>query len=219
MEEAKPKPVTKEAVEQSIAAFTDAAKDVRTFFFAFLSITIYIAVVIAGTTDLQLVRIDPVTLPIVNVGVPIKGFYWLVPLLYWILHAHLLLQFYQLSRRQHVVQVQIAALGEDPAPFYRRFLIFPLVQWLRPPEGRDWRERVAYGAIAWLSLAVFPLAVLLWAQLRFLPFHDEVITWIQRLVILADAICSSAPRLPGLPGWQRAFRPGKARRTTEYPPR
>lgn len=63
MEEAKTEPLTREVVERSIADFTAAAKDVRAFFVAFLSITIYIAVVIAGITDLQLVKIDPVTLP------------------------------------------------------------------------------------------------------------------------------------------------------------
>lgn len=186
-------------LDQSIADFTDAARDVRGFFFAFLSITIYIAVVIAGTTDIQLVRIDPVTLPIVNVPVPIQGFYWLVPLLFVVLHFHLLLQVYQLSRRQRTVQAEIAvlaaadaesrtAIDERAAALSRRFIIFPLVQWLRPAAGRTWRERMAYGVIAWLTLVIFPLALLFWAQLRFLPVHQEIITWIQRLVILADCI-------------------------------
>jgi hypothetical protein len=163
---------TQQDVEQSIADFTAAARDVRAFFFGFLSIAAYIAVIVAGTTDLQLVRVDPVTLPLVNVEVPILGFYVLVPLLLLVLHVHLLLQFHHLARRQQVVQGEIDALrpsigADDAAALYRRFIIFPLVQWLRPAAGRQLRERFAYGAIGWLTPVFFPLFLLVWIQLRF----------------------------------------------------
>ena len=50
------------------------------------------------------------------------------------------------------------------------------------------RERVAYGAIGWLTLVFFPLFLLVWIQLRFLCVQDEAITWFHRVVVLADTI-------------------------------
>ena len=57
----------------------DAARLARTVYFTFLLVGVYIAVTIGSTTDLQLLKVSPVTLPIVNVGLPIVGFYALVP--------------------------------------------------------------------------------------------------------------------------------------------
>ena len=41
-------------------------------------------------------------------------------------------------------------------------------------------------AIAWITLAIGPVLLLLMIQIQFLPFHSGFITWTQRFVLAAD---------------------------------
>ncbi len=91
----------------------DAARLTRTVYFTFLLVGVYIAVTIGSTTDLQLLKVSPVNLPVVNVGLPIVGFYALVPWLFLLFHFNLLLQLYLLSRKLHLVDGAIAALEDE----------------------------------------------------------------------------------------------------------
>jgi hypothetical protein len=40
--------------------------------------------------------------------------------------------------------------------------------------------------IAWISLVIGPIALLVFFELQFLPYHDWVITWWHRIAVLAD---------------------------------
>jgi hypothetical protein len=42
------------------------------------------------------------------------------------------------------------------------------------------------GFVAWTTLAVAPVLLLLMMQLQFLPFHSSFITWTQRIVLMLD---------------------------------
>ena len=64
-----------------------AAAQVRNLYITFLLAGVYTAVVVGSTTDLQLFKVSPVRLPILDVGLPIVAFYTLIP---WLI---LLLQF------------------------------------------------------------------------------------------------------------------------------
>ena len=43
-------------------------------------------------------------------------------------------------------------------------------------------------AIAWVTLVVAPVLLLLMMQIQFLPFHSNFITWTQRVALLADLV-------------------------------
>jgi hypothetical protein len=76
--------------EKRLAAANEAIRTTRTFFFPLLSIAAYIGVVVAGTTDEQLMRIAPIRLSIVNVELPLTGLYIFVPWLLVLLRFNLL---------------------------------------------------------------------------------------------------------------------------------
>ena len=63
------------------------------------------------------------------------------------------------------------------------------IQFLAGPA--DIRQR-AFGwmlrAIAWVTLAVAPVFLLLLMQIQFLPYHNSFITWTHRLALLADLV-------------------------------
>ncbi|MGD0105905.1 MAG: pentapeptide repeat-containing protein [Rhodopila sp.] len=42
--------------------------------------------------------------------------------------------------------------------------------------------------IAWISLVIGPLILFLFFQLQFLPYHDETVTWSQRIFVLLDLV-------------------------------
>lgn len=52
----------------------------------------YIGITIASTTDEQLLLVSPVTLPLLNVDLPIVDFYVVVPWLFTLIHFYLILQ-------------------------------------------------------------------------------------------------------------------------------
>ncbi len=162
----------------------DAARLVRTVYFAFLLVGAYIAVTIGSTTDLQLLKDSPVTLPVLNVGLPIVGFYLLVPWLLLLLHFNLLLQLYLLSRKLHLVDGAIATLEDEREREEQRVLLFafPFSQMLIGRQ-RGRVVRLLLAAFVWTTMIVLPLALLVWAQIAFLPYHDETITWAQRAAV------------------------------------
>jgi hypothetical protein len=75
---------------------------VSNLYITFLLLGAYIGIIIVSTTDEQLLRISPVTLPLLNVQLPIRGFYILVPWLILLFHLDLLLQFALLGHKLNV---------------------------------------------------------------------------------------------------------------------
>ncbi|MEM7222383.1 MAG: pentapeptide repeat-containing protein [Pseudomonadota bacterium] len=196
-----------------------ASTQVRNLYITFLLAGVYAAVVVGSTTDLQLFLVAPVRLPILDVGLPIVGFYALVPWLILLLHVNLMLQLLLLAQRLHRLD---GALGlvEDPEARERLRLTlfgFPFNHMLigsRHSRLLDWMFQL----IVWFSLIILPLLMLLWVQIRFLPYHDLAITWLQRLAILLDLIMLWLiwPRLMTPPGepiaWYGKLRPDRMAR-------
>lgn len=61
------------------------------------------------------------------------------------------------------------------------------VQFLAGPRGvRTGVVGFMLRLIAWITLVIAPLALLVFFQLQFLPYHHEPITWWHRLAVLAD---------------------------------
>jgi hypothetical protein len=67
-----------------------------------------------------------------------------------------------------------------------------------------------------MTAVMFPLGLLLWIQIRFLPFHSPFDTWLHRIAVIVDTgliLFILLPRLwprlralAGAPGWQTPFR-------------
>ena len=80
----------------------------------------------------------------------------------------------------------LAGMKEAVAKHMRtRLANFPFSHWLAGGNS-DHALRWLQGLIVWLTIILLPLAVLVFAQLGFLPYQDESITWAQRLSVLAD---------------------------------
>ena len=166
---------------------SDTSRHVRNVYITFLLLCTYIAVIIGSTTHEQLFRVDPITLPILNVGLPIVGFYVFIPWLLVIFHFNLLIQFYFLSRVLRRADEAIDRIKQQNSQDELRDTLFPF-HFSHLLAGRQHGKvlRFLLTIIVWITVMLVPLLLLVWAQVQFLPYHDEMITWVQRAALMAD---------------------------------
>lgn len=187
----KPKTDDADAVaraERMRQAADNAAGLVRPLFFGFIALGAYIGMTITSTTDAQLLKIDPVQMPLLNVPIPIVGFYAVAPWLFVLAHFNLLLQFQLLSRKLHAFEAALQPLGEA-ARAEQRDQLFPLafVQMLAG-DHNDRLMRTLLGVMIWATTIALPPVMLIWAEVRFLPFQSTLWTCTQRAAVTADVV-------------------------------
>jgi hypothetical protein len=73
-------PDTKEA-EALAAALNHSAERVQTLWFSFLTFMIYFAIAAGTTTHRMLFLESPLNLPVLNIALPLLGFYILTPII------------------------------------------------------------------------------------------------------------------------------------------
>ena len=88
-----------EQLDATRASLDDTAKHISTLFITFLLASVYVAIAVGSTNDEQLLRESDLPLPLLGVGLPIKSFYTVVPVASVLMHLHLLLYIYFLSRK------------------------------------------------------------------------------------------------------------------------
>jgi hypothetical protein len=82
-----------------LVAANTASEKVAALHIVFLAICAYVLVIVFGTTDVDLLIGKGVKLPVVDVEVPIVGFYAMAPYLLVLVHFNLLLSLQLLSRK------------------------------------------------------------------------------------------------------------------------
>lgn len=179
---------TQERIEKLREAADTSARSVRTGFFTFLLVGVYIGIIIGSTTDEQLLRETGIRLPLLNVDLPIVGVYMFVPPLFMLLHFNLLLQLTFLSRCLHRLDSQINTLRIAADRDSERDLIFAFpFSHLIVGRHHGAAMRMVIRVLVWITLMILPVALLLWAQVQFLPYHSEPVTWgAHRLSLVAD---------------------------------
>ncbi len=158
------------------AAADKSAKHVRTVYVFLLLFGFYIAVIVFSTTDEQLLKESPVTLPLLDVQLPLVGFYAVIPWLFVLLHANFLTQLYLLSCKLAHLGRAMADLP-DVRQRFQRDLLFPfLLSHVLIGRHHPWGMRAVFAVAAWITTALFPLLLLLSLQIRFVPYHDYAVT-------------------------------------------
>lgn len=178
----------RDEIEKLRESADEAAKNCRNVFLTFLLVGLYIAVLLGSTTDEQLLRGSGVVLPLIDVQLPIAGVFAIVPPLFVVLHFNMLLQLYLLSRKLHRLDQAIDGIASRPERDELRDRIFPFVfSHMIVGHHHGVVVRALIHLMMWLTLAILPVLLLLWAQLAFLPYHGWWITWgPHRVSIVAD---------------------------------
>jgi hypothetical protein len=171
------------------------------FWLSYLFVLFYIAIAAGAVTHADLLLENPVKLPFLSVELSLRVFFFLSPLLFLITYAytlaHLVLLADRAKRFHALLKEQIKPQGDEAGSgkseeaarirngLQRQLPSNILVQFLAGPDDirRGWFG-VLLKTIAWTSLVVGPVLLLLLLQIQFLPYHHGTITWMHRLALL-----------------------------------
>jgi uncharacterized protein YjbI with pentapeptide repeats len=183
----KPDPFDVEALESAV---NDSATRVSTIWISFLIFSLYLLIASTTVTQRQLLLAEPVKLPILNIDLPLWGFFFLAPILFVILHAYVLLQVVLLGRTAAAYNAALARVGlspEENVSLRQRLAntLFAQIFAGSPREREGWLGWLLK-AMAWITLAIAPILILLAFQFSFLAYHSHIATWTHRLLILFE---------------------------------
>ncbi len=180
-------------LEALVAVLNRSGERVQTLWFTFLTLTLYFAISAGTTTHRMLLLEEGLSLPLVNLKLPLLGFYVIAPLLYVFLHAYFLMMLTLLARTAKTFEDALSkqlggGIGNTARERFR--MRIENVLFLQIIIGAK-RERAGVNGwvlrtVALLSLAVAPVALLLMVQFMFLPYHHGWITWWHRAAVIID---------------------------------
>ncbi len=176
---------------QLLESANEASRRCRTAYLTFLLVSVYFALIVGSTTDEQLLRGTAIALPILNVNLPIVGVYFVAPGLFLILHFNLLLNLFMLSRKLFDLDPKFGDSGvtdaADPSPYRRMVDLFPFSQYVLEKNYKDHMRWLLF-AVVWITVVAVPVILLLWSQVRFLPYHWDEISYWHAALFLADLV-------------------------------
>ncbi len=176
------------------AAVDDAASVSGGLWLSYVSAFVYLAVAAGAVTHKDLFFENPVKLPFFNVELPLVAFFFLAPILFVVVHAYTLVHFVMLAekakrfhRALHKRERNVTDADRENRQWQLPSNVF--IQFLAgPPKLRlsvfGWLLR----AIAWVTLAIAPVLLLLMMQIQFLPYHSSFVTWTERAALGADLL-------------------------------
>jgi Pentapeptide repeats (8 copies) len=171
-------------------ALNDAAGKASVLWTTFIIFQLYLAIAFGSVTHHDLFLETPIKLPLLNVDLPLVGFFVVAPLLLLIFHFYLFLQLLGLAitAKDYNALLAIDVPDVSDRQYVRRRLdVFPILRFLAGP--RDQRTGFfgfSLRLIAWITLVATPVLILLQGQVTFLPYHREWIVWLQRIAVLID---------------------------------
>ena len=171
-------------------ALNAASARTNALWLAFLALMAYLLLTVAAVTHRDLLLNSGVVLPILQLRIDLVRFFLLAPLLLALVHLGLIAQFVLLARKTLEFDTALRLLESTERrshPLRLELDSFFFVQALAGPE----RSRLISGflhGIGWLTLLAFPLLLLLYVQVAFLPFHDAAVTSAHRIIVLADSL-------------------------------
>ena len=171
-------------------AVNDAAGRASNLWISFVFFATLIAITTGTVTHKHLFLELPLKLPVLNVELPLMGYFFAVPLFFVVFHFYMLLQLDGLAAK---IEDYNAVLREQhPHAADRRLLrqrldsfIFAQVL-VGARDRREGRIGRLNRAVAWITMVGLPIGTLLLLQLMFLPYHHQGMTWWHRICVVVD---------------------------------
>ena len=183
----KPDPFDVKALESAV---NDSATRVSAIWISFLVFSLYLLIAAATVTQRQLLLAEPIKLPVLNIDLPLWGFFFLAPILLVIFHAYTLLQVLLLGRTAAAYNAAVARLELSPEEniSLRQRLANTLFAQIFAGSPRERLGFIGWllRTIVWITLAIAPILVVLSFQVSFLAYHSHIATWTHRSLILIE---------------------------------
>src|SRR5262245_3863421 len=171
-----------------LEAVNRSSGSANTAWLLFVGLMAYLLITVAGVTHKDLLLNTAITLPVLQVNIELTRFFLFAPIVLVLLHLGVVGQLVLLARKTLEFGSSIRMLeisGERSHPLRLELDNFFFVQAMAGPE-RSRIVSIFLHGMSWLTLVAFPLAMLLYIQIVFLPYHDVGITWLHRVAVLAD---------------------------------
>ena len=178
-------PVNPYSLLEAVNSSSDAA---HTAWMLFLGLMTYLMIAVAGVTHKDLLLETAVALPLLQVSIPQSQFFKFAPVVLVLMHLGLVSQLVLLARKtlEFDQSVQLLEVTERRShPLRLELHNFFFVQAVAGPH-RSLVMSAFLHAMSWLSLVVFPVILLLFIQISYLPFHDVMVTWTNRVALMVD---------------------------------
>lgn len=177
------------ALEKSL---NDSATRVSAIWVSYLAFGLYLVAATVNVSQRQLFIADAMKLPVLGIDLPLVGFFLFAPILFVMLHVYVLLQLLLLARTALAYNEAVehtVAEATDRARIRQRLANTLFAQLLAgSPREREGALGAALAVMAWVTLAIAPLLVLLSFEIRFLAYHSSPVTWVHRLLIAVDLL-------------------------------
>jgi len=166
-----------------------ASGPARNGWVVFIAVLAYFFITLAGITHTDLLLNTPVTLPILQVDIGLRAFFIFAPAVLLLMHFNLLLQHVSLSRKVREFDERMAR-HEGRGMYGTHRLRVQLhsyfyVQAIAGPSRSPLFSAFLHAMTA-VTLWLLPLALLIYFQIVFLPYHDLDVTTAQRAYVLID---------------------------------
>jgi uncharacterized protein YjbI with pentapeptide repeats len=173
-------------------AVNDSAGRVSGIWLSFVAFSAYLAAAASMISHRQMFLEEPIKLPTVNIDLPLVASAILLPLLFVIYHIFVLIQVVLLARTADAYNEAVehgVMEGADRTRIRQRLANTLFAQlFAGSPRERTgvlgWLLRL----MAWVTLAIAPVCVLLLFEIKFLPYHSALVTWVHRLLIALDLV-------------------------------
>jgi uncharacterized protein YjbI with pentapeptide repeats len=182
-------PFDVEALEESL---NDSATRVSAIWVSYLLYTFYLFIAAGSVDHRQLLVEDPIKVPAFAFDLPIFGFFFAAPILFVIFHLFVMLQVVMLGRT--AAAYNEAVDQAVPSPKWNALIRQRLANtffaqiFAGSPNEREGPLGALLKFIAWTTVAIAPLLLLLVFQFKFLPYHSHLVTWTHRALILIELI-------------------------------
>ncbi len=167
----------------------DNSSSTRLGWIAFITLSAILFVILSAVKDHHLLLKAPVVIPLINLSVPLKTFFLVMPGIYIFAHFSILLQNVLLAQKVEIFDTNVSNLEElnkvTVHPIRFQLNSYFMTQVIAGPTRHKAIGRYL-DDISWISLTVLPQLLLIYFLITFLPFHDIFSTWIHRFYILLD---------------------------------
>jgi len=202
-------------IEALTTALNRSAERLQTFWFTFMSLTLYLAITTGTTTHRMLLLGESQTLPLLNLKLPLLGFYVIGPGFFILTHAYFLILLVLLARKAKSFQKALYKSFPSNSRPERFQMCVENALFIQILVGVKHERTGLMGTllkfIAIMTVIVAPLLVLMLFQLKFLPYHHNWITWWHRSILVIDLMLIWLLWPSYLRYWGECFGPSWAR--------
>jgi hypothetical protein len=106
-------PALTASLKDQLASANEAARREATQWFFFVTVMLYLTVAVGSVTHRKLFLDEPIALPVINVAVPLTGFFVVAPFILVVLHFYLLAQIRVMRRKLAATLTELHPVSLD----------------------------------------------------------------------------------------------------------